>query len=63
MTETQRILDKEVFTVKDIEEIFQVKRTTAYKIMKEIKAVSDRLELAGRVHKKDYEDYLNRKSK
>lgn len=57
---TQEVLEKEVFTVKDIEVLFQVKQNVAYRIIKQIKSVSDRLQLSGRVHKKDYEDYINR---
>ena len=41
--------------VKDIQVIFQCGKSTGYKIIREIKAVSDRVCLSGRVHKKDYE--------
>ena len=56
----QEVLQKEVFTVKDIEILFQCKQNLAYKVMKEIKDCSNRLNLSGRVHKKDYLDYINR---
>lgn len=56
----QEIMQKEVFNVKDIEVIFNVGQGKAYKIMRAIKSVSDRLEITGRVHRKDYEDYINR---
>ena len=54
----QEVLQKEVFTVKDIEVIFSVKKNVAYRIIRNIKSVSDRLELSGRIHRKDYEDYI-----
>ena len=56
----QEIMQKEVFNVKDIQVIFNVGQSKAYKIMRAIKSVSDRLEITGRVHRKDYEDYINR---
>lgn len=57
----QEILDtKEVFNIKDIMILYQCKEAMAYKIIKAIRSVSDRLELNGRVHKKDYFDYINR---
>ena len=59
----QEVLQKEVFTVRDIEVIFSVKQNVAYRIIRNIKAVSDRLELSGRVHRRDYEDYLSRNEK
>ena len=59
----QEILQKEVFNVEDIRIIFQCGKSTAYKIIREIKSVSDRICISGRVHKKDYEDFLNRNGK
>lgn len=56
----QEVLQKEVFNVKDIETLCQCKKAVAYKIIRQIKTVSDRLGLTGKVHKKDYEDYINR---
>lgn len=56
----EEVMKKEVFTVDDIETIFSVKKARAYKIMKGIKSYSDRLNTSGRIHKKDYEDWLNR---
>jgi hypothetical protein len=56
----EEVMKKEVFTVNDIETIFSVKKARAYKIMKGIKSYSDRLNTSGRIHKKDYEDWLNR---
>ena len=57
------VLQKEVFNVNDIMIICQCGKNLAYKIIREIKSVSDRLNLSGRVHRKDYEDYLERKNK
>lgn len=56
----EEVMKKEVFTVNDIETIFSVKKARAYKIMKGIKSYSDRLNTSGRIHKKDYEDWINR---
>ena len=56
----EEVMKKEVFTVNDIQTIFSVKKARAYKIMKGIKSYSDRLNTSGRIHKKDYEDWLNR---
>ena len=53
---------KEVLNVADIEQIFQVKKSVAYRIIRSIKSISDRLGIVGRVHKKDYYDYLDRKN-
>lgn len=54
------VLEKEVFNIKDIMIIFQCKQAMAYKIIRQIRNFSDRLEISGHVHKKDYEDYINR---
>ena len=59
----EEVMKKEVFTVNDIETIFSVKKARAYKIMKGIKSYSDRLNTSGRIHKKDYEDWINRLDK
>lgn len=56
----KEILEKEVFTIEDIQAIFCVKRSSAYSIMKAIHSVSDRVGVKGRCHRKDYEDYINR---
>ena len=56
----EEIMKQEVFNVEDIKTIFKVKQAVAYKIMREIKFYSDRLKVCGRIHKKDYEDYINR---
>ena len=56
----KEVMEKEVFNVKDIMIIFQCGQNAAYKLIREIRSVSDRLHLTGKVHKKDYEDYINR---
>lgn len=60
MTAQEILEQKEVFTYEDIMTLCNVKQTTAYKIMKAIRSVSDRLKIKGIVHKKDYLDYINR---
>ncbi len=59
----QEVLQKEVFNNDDIKVIFQCGKSTAYKIIREIKSVSDRIGISGRVHRKDYEDFINRNLK
>ena len=56
----EEVLHKEVYKVGDIEVIFQVKKAQAYKIIRQVKSVSDRLNISGMIHRKDYEDYINR---
>ena len=56
----EEILKKEVFNVNDIIILFGVGTTRAYKIIKDIRSFSDRINITGRVHRKDYEDYINR---
>lgn len=60
MTAKEILETKEVFTTQDIMVICGVKDVTAYKIMKAIRSVSDRLGIKGIIHKKDYLDYINR---
>lgn len=54
---------KEVLCAKDIAIIFEINIQTAYKKIREIRSVSDRLGFSGKVHRKDYEDYINRLDK
>ena len=60
MTGIDEVLKKEVYKVQDIQVIFQCGQNKAYQIMREIHAVSNILGLNGRVHRKDYEKYINR---
>lgn len=59
--EVRQILEKEVLNVEDIKTIFGVGKNLAYKTIRQIKSVSDRIGIVGKVHRKDYEDYINRK--
>ena len=58
--EIKQILEKEVFNVEDVKQIFDIGTGRAYKKMREIKSISDRIGISGRIHRKDYEDYINR---
>lgn len=60
MTAKEILDSKEVFNVNDVSIVFNVGKSKAYKIMRQIKSISDRLSISGRIHKKDYEDYINR---
>lgn len=60
MTASEILEKKEVLTKQDIMDICGVKDVTAYKIMKAVRSVSDRLGIKGIIHKKDYLDYINR---
>ncbi len=51
-------MEKEVYTIKDVEEMLDVKYDTASKIIREVRAVSDRLQVRGRIHRLDWEDFL-----
>lgn len=56
----QEVMEKEIFGVEDIKIIFQCGKSTAYKIIRQIKSVSDIINISGRIHKKDYLNYINR---
>ena len=56
----QEILNKECFNVNDISILFNLKKSKAYQMLRQIKHYSDILGIAGRCHKKDYEKYINR---
>ena len=51
-------ITKEVIRTKDLAEMLGVSKSTAYKIMAQIKAKSDRLGLSGMIHKSDYDRYF-----
>lgn len=63
MCSRQILQEKEVLNVQDIKLIFGVGTSKAYQIMRCIKSVSDRLDIKGRVHVKDYFDYIDRNKK
>jgi hypothetical protein len=55
---------KQVLTIDDLMTILDCKKDTAYKKMREIKAVSDIWEISGIVAKEDYQYYIeSRKGK
>lgn len=55
---------KEIITLKDLGEILGgVSYTTAGRKMREVKKVSNRLNIKGMIHKLDWDDYLNRFNK
>lgn len=49
---------KEIITADDIAVMFEVSKTKAYGFINAIKLVSDTLGLAGKVHKQDYEMWI-----
>ena len=51
---------KEIITVRDMMEMLDCSYDTACKRLREVKAVSNLLDLRGKVHRKDWERYLNR---
>ena len=55
--EREEIFSKEILTVDDITKLFECGLTTAYKIIREIKAKFDRLKISGIIHVQDYIDY------
>ena len=56
----EEILKKEIFDVYDMMVICRVGKQKAYRIIREVKSVSDSFRLAGKIHKKDYEFYCSR---
>lgn len=54
-------MTKEVYSVKDVQELLGgVSYNFACRKIREVKTVSDRLEIRGHIHRLDWEDYLNR---
>lgn len=54
----------EIITIQDLQEMLgNVSTSTAARRMREVKAVKDRLHLKGKIHRLDWEDYLNRFNK
>lgn len=52
--------DKEVIRAKDFVEELKISKATAYKLIRQIKSVSDTLGISGMVHQVDYQAFLNR---
>ena len=51
-------MQKEIITSEDICVMFEVSKDTAYAFINGIKSVSDTLGIVGKVHKQDYELWL-----
>lgn len=51
---------KEIITAKDMMEMIGCCYVTACQKIREVKAVSNLLDLRGKIHRKDWERYLNR---
>lgn len=58
MITLQEVLQKELLGVSDIQVIFNCGKSRAYKVIREIKTVSDAFHLKGKIHRRDYENYL-----
>ncbi len=56
-------MEKAVYTVKDVMDMLAVKYSTACKVMREVRHVSDILSVKGIIHKEDWEAYIRAKSK
>jgi len=52
--------NKEFITIKDLQECAHLKYDRAAKLMREIKSYSDSFNIAGRVHRSDYINYITR---
>lgn len=50
----EEILAKETLTVADLAELCEIGTTSARELMQRIRAKSDKLQLAGRIHVSDY---------
>ena len=58
MTAKEILESKEFLKIEDIKVIFQCEKSSAYKRLAEIKAVSDILGLPGLIHKSDYYKFI-----
>ena len=54
-------MEKEVLTVSDFKQMFEISDNKAYEIVASIKSVSDTLGIAGKVHKQDYDFWLKKR--
>lgn len=61
MTQQERmdIFSKEIITIKDIQNLFDISYSSAAGIIRSIKAKKDRLNIAGAVHIQDYIEFYN----
>jgi hypothetical protein len=60
MTVKEILEQKETYRNADIQVLFDVSHAKASEMIALIKSVSDRTGIKGRVHRLDYQDYLNR---
>ncbi len=60
LTAKEILEQKETYRNVDIQVLFDVAHTKASEMIRAIKSVSDRTGIKGRVHRLDYQDYLNR---
>lgn len=57
-------MEREVYTVSDMQNILgNASYSIACRKMREVKTVSNRLDIRGLIHKKDWEDYLEFRAK
>jgi len=63
LTAKEILEQKETYRNADIQVLFDVARSKASEMIRAIKSVSDRTGIKGRVHRLDYQDYLNRVGK
>ena len=57
-------MEREVYTISDLQNILgNASYGTASRKMREVKTVSNRLDIRGLIHKKDWEDYLEYRAK
>ena len=53
-------MEREVYTVADIQKMLgDASYSIACRKMREVKTISNRLDIRGLIHKRDWEDYLN----
>ena len=55
--EREEMFAKDVLTISDFEKLFSCKKSTAGKIMREIKSKRDRIKVTGIIHVQDYLDF------
>lgn len=56
-------MEREVYTVADMQKILgNSSYSIACRKMREVKSISNRLDIRGLIHKKDWEDYLDYRS-
>ena len=54
---------KEIITIQDMMEMLSCSYSTASRTIRQVKAFSNLLEISGKIHRKDWEAYLNRFNK